>query len=86
MRLKSSPESMDLRMESLVLLSSLERFSASASRSLMSLMHLGEAHAADDERREGDAAEEIHAAEIIPGRAGEGIDADGGHQDAQHGA
>ena len=46
---------------------------------------LGKAHGADDEGGEGDAAHQVDAAEVIPGHTGEGVHADGGHQDAQHG-
>ena len=46
---------------------------------------LGKAHGTDDEGREGNAAHEMDAAEVIAGHTGEGVHTDGCHQDAQHG-
>ena len=46
---------------------------------------LGKTNAADDEGGEGYAAQQVHVAELIPGSAGQGVHADGGHQNAQHG-
>ena len=46
---------------------------------------LGKAHAADDERRKGDAAHQVNVIKVVAGHAGQGIHADGCHQDAQHG-
>ena len=88
MRLNSSLDSMtlrDVRCLVLAVIHVAEPFGIGVS-AVESSMHLGKADEADDQGDEGDAAQQIHIAEIIPDRAGDDIDADGGHQDAQAGA